>query len=108
MHPTAHKFEFRMIQYTFYRRHTDRSRRPLNDSQAHAHTSLASRHGVACSGANLGDSVSAHAASSVAHLGDIVAIVGVAQSDGLLVVLAHAGAGNLVGKRPAFGQPPPN
>src|SRR5271168_716349 len=45
---------------------------------------------------------------SVARLDDVVGVLGVAGPDGLLVVLAHAGARNFVGKGPTFGQPPPN
>src|ERR1700755_2089216 len=47
-------------------------------------------------------------ASSVARLNDLVGILGVAGPDGLLVVLAHAGARNFVGKCPTLGQPPSN
>src|SRR5271155_664454 len=45
---------------------------------------------------------------SVARLSDLIGVVRIARSDGLLVVLAHAGAGNLVGKSPPLRQPPPN
>src|SRR4249920_206379 len=39
---------------------------------------------------------------------DVVLTLGVPGPDGLLVVLADAGAGNLVDERPALGEPPAN
>src|SRR5579875_352051 len=44
----------------------------------------------------------------VAHLGDLVAVLGIAGADGLLVVLADAGARDLVNERPPLWQPPPS
>src|SRR5271163_4398513 len=45
---------------------------------------------------------------SVSRFDDLVDILGIPRPDGLLVVLANAGARNLVDERPALRQPPAN
>src|ERR1700735_1474309 len=45
---------------------------------------------------------------SVSPFADLVRVFGVPAPDGLLVVLAHAGARNLIDECPTLGQPPAN